>query len=150
MATKAEINNYADELETLAADIADDVVLLGTHERGIETIETDLEAMRAAIVSNVANARFEANGKLQFTNDDQRKSAVIETQNADAQFQAQVVARRNLIQTATGTRAVIEQQRKSFRAKELVLLYHANSPPPTGETGEPETNGEAANASLGR
>lgn len=126
--TEAQINQMASGLEAIAQNIHDDLTLLAATERDVEEIETDLEAMKAAIVSNVANARFEINGKLQFTNDDQRKSAVIETQNADAQFQSAVVARRNLIQSAAGKKATLEQQRKEFRARELVLLYHANNP----------------------
>lgn len=128
MTTEAQINQMSANLNLLASNIAGDLTVLAQKESDIAEIEAEIETMKAAIVSDVANRRFEVNNKLQFTNDDQRKSAVIEAQEADANFQTLIIGRRTAIQTAAGKRALIEQQRKEFRAQELVLLWHANNP----------------------
>ncbi len=79
-------------------------------------------------MSEIFNERFEINHKLKHTNDDQRRVRLIELQNERADYKTLVAARRNSIQAQAGIAARIEMQRKSFKAKELTLLYHSNNP----------------------
>lgn len=128
MATEQQVNTYRTELNNKAQEIYDNLILLQSFEAALENTESELEGMTAAFMSDIANERFEINNKLRYTNDDQRKAALIEAQQQSADYQIILADRRAGIQNAVGKKAIIEQTRKEFRAQELVLLWYANNP----------------------
>lgn len=128
MLTQQQINGLQTELDALAQTIHDDSLELAQKQTEQNEIDDEIETIKAAMMSEIFNERFEINNKLKYTNDDQRKVRLIELQNERADYKSLVVARRNSIQAQAGIAARIEMQRKSFKAKELTLLYHANTP----------------------
>jgi hypothetical protein len=123
-----QINNLTGELDALAQTIHDDSIELAQKQTEQHEIDDEIETIKAALMSEIFNERFEINNKLKYTNDDQRRVRLIELQNQRADYKSLVAARRNSIQAQAGIAARIEMQRKSFKAKELTLLYHANTP----------------------
>jgi hypothetical protein len=128
MLTEQQINDLQTELAALSQNIHDDSLELAQKQTEQHEIDDEIETIKAAIMSEIFNERFEINNKLKYTNDDQRKVRLIALQNERADYKTLVVARRNSIQAQAGIAARIEMQRKSFKAKELTLLYHANTP----------------------
>lgn len=128
MLTEQQINDLQTELAALSQNIHDDSIELAQKQTEQHEIDDEIETIKAAMMSEVFNERFEINNKLKYTNDDQRKVRLIELQNERADYKTLVVAHRNSIQAQAGIAARIEMQRKSFKAKELTLLYHANTP----------------------
>ncbi|MGI8849354.1 MAG: hypothetical protein ACR2HT_04220 [Pyrinomonadaceae bacterium] len=128
MLTEPQINDLQTELDTLAQNIHDDSLLLAEKQTEQHEIDDEIEQIKAALMSEIFNERFEINHKLKHTNDDQRRVRLIELQNERADYKTLVAARRNSIQAQAGIAARIEMQRKSFKAKELTLLYHSNNP----------------------
>lgn len=128
MLTEQQINDLQSEFDTLSQNIHDDSILLAEKQIEQHEIDDEIERIKAALMSEIFNERFEINNKLKYTNDDQRRVRLIELQNERADYKTLVVARRNSIQSQAGIAARIEMQRKSFKAKELTLLYHANTP----------------------
>ena len=128
MLTEPQINDLQTELDALAQNIHDDSLLLAEKQTEQHEIDDEIEQIKAALMSKIFNERFEINHKLKHTNDDQRRVRLIELQNERADYKTLVAARRNSIQAQAGIAARIEMQRKSFKAKELTLLYQANNP----------------------
>lgn len=128
MLTQQQINDLQSELDALAQTIHDDSILLAEKQTEQHEIDDRIETIKAAMMSEIFNERFEINNKLKYTNDDQRRVRLIELQNERADYKTLVAARRNSIQAQAGIAARIEMQRKSFKAKELTLLYHSNNP----------------------
>ncbi len=128
MLTQQQLNDLQTELDALTQTIHDDSILLAEKQTEQQEIDDEIERIKAAMMSEVFNERFEINNKLKYTNDDQRKVRLIELQNERADYKTLIVARRNSIQAQAGIAARIEMARKSFKAKELTLLYHANTP----------------------
>lgn len=128
MLTTQQINDLQTELAALAANIHDDSLALAEKQTEQHEIDDEIERIKAALMSEIFNERFEINNKLKHTNDDQRRARQIELQNERADYRQLVAARRTSIQTQAGIHARIEMQRKSFKAKELTLLYHSNNP----------------------
>lgn len=128
MLTEQQINDLQTELAGLSQNIHDDSILLAKKQIEQHEIDDEIERIKAALMSEIFNERFEINNKLKYTNDDQRKVRLIELQNERADYKTLVVARRTSIQTQAAIAARVEMQRKSFKAKELTLLYHANTP----------------------
>jgi hypothetical protein len=128
MPTEQQIRDLRTELDALAQNIHDDSILLAEKQNQQHEIDDEIEQIKAALMSEVFNERFEINNKLKYTNDDQRKVRLIELQNERRDYKSLVTARRTSIQTQAAIAARIEMQRKSFKAKELTLLYHASNP----------------------
>ena len=128
MLTEPQINDLQTELDALAQNIHDDSLELAQKQTEQHEIDDEIETIKAAMMSEIFNERFEINNKLKHTNDDQRQVRLIELQNERADYKSLVAARRTSIQAQAGIAARIEMQRKSFKAKELTLLYHANTP----------------------
>lgn len=131
MLTNQKINDLQIELDTLSQNIHDDSILLAAKQIEQHEIEDQIEQIKAALMSEVFNERFVINNKLKYTNDDQRRVRLVELQTTRPDYQSLVAARRNSIQAQAGIAARIEMQRKSFKAKELFLLYHSNNPAAT-------------------
>ncbi len=128
MLTQQQINDLQSEFDALSQNIHDDSLLLAEKQTEQHEIDDEIEQIKAALMSEIFNERFEVNNKLKYTNDDQRRVRLIELQNERADYKTLVAARRNSIQAQAGIAARIEMQRKSFKAKELTLLYQANNP----------------------
>jgi hypothetical protein len=127
MLTEQQIKDLQTELDALAQNIHDDSVLLAEKQTEQHEIDDEIETIKAAMMSEIFNERQDGSGKPKYSNDDQRKVRLIELQNERADYRQLVTARRNSIQTQAAIAARIEMQRKSFKAKELFLLYHSNN-----------------------
>lgn len=127
-ATERKIMELEAEANAFAQNIADGVTNLQTIDEAISEANAELETKHAAFVAAVSNERFTANNKLVYTNDDQRKSAVIALETSDADYNAFRGARVNLAASHAQQKAAIEQNRNLHKAKLLVLQYYANLP----------------------
>lgn len=127
-AAEQQINNLHGELNALAALVETDSVALIEIIAAIEEADEQTETLRANSMIAVANLRSPEGGKLIYTNDDQRKSKLIVTLAADADYQAFQTAKSTLAAASATRKAAIEMNRNLHQAKLLVLQYYANLP----------------------
>ena len=127
-AAEQQINNLHGELNALAALVETDSVALIEIIAAIEEADEQTETLRANSMIAVANLRSPEGGKLIYTNDDQRKSKLITTLAADADYQAFQTAKSTLAAASATRKAAIEMNRNLHQAKLLVLQYYANLP----------------------
>ncbi len=127
-ATKQEIDDLTGELDALAQTIHDDSLSLAETIAAIDESIEEIETRRAAHLSAVLNDRFELNNKLKHTNDDQRKVAVQELLNSDANYHRMKSAQTKLVAAQATTRAAIEKNRNLHKTRILVLQYYASLP----------------------
>ena len=127
-AAEQQINNLHGELNALAALVETDSVALIEIIAAIEEADEQTETLRAEAMIAVANLRSPEGGKLIYTNDDQRKSKLIVTLAADADYQAFQTAKSTLAAASATRKAAIEMNRNLHQAKLLVLQYYANLP----------------------
>lgn len=132
--TEQQISNWKTELENLAAAIHNNCVTLADDMTARSNLENQIEQERNSKIAQVAEARFEINNKLRYTNDTQRKLALAELEEADANFQALISGELTLREEIADMKALIEYDRKRFRAVELQMLYHATNGEPQTET----------------
>ena len=122
-AAEKQITDLHDELNALAALMETDSVALNEIIAAIEEADEQTETLRAEAMIAVANLRSPEGGKLIYTNDDQRKSKLITTLAADADYQAFQTAKSTLAATSATRKAAIEMNRNLHQAKLLVLQY---------------------------
>ena len=127
-AAEQQINNLHGELNALAALVETDSVALIEIIAAIAEADEQTETLRAEAMITVANLRSPEGGKLIYTNDDQRKSKLIVTLAADADYQAFQTAKSTLAAASATRKAAIEMNRNLHQAKLLVLQYYANLP----------------------
>ena len=127
-AAEKQITDLHDELNALAALMETDSVALNEIIAAIEEADEQTETLRAEAMIAVANLRSPEGGKLIYTNDDQRKSKLITTLAADADYQAFQTAKSTLAAALATRKAAIEKNRNLHKAKLLVLQYYANLP----------------------
>ena len=123
-----QINDLNDELTALAATVETDSNSLAETIAAIDEANEEIETRKADAMIAVANLRSLEGNKLIYTNDDQRKSKLILTLAAAADYQAFMSARSTLAETAAAQKAAIEKNRNLHKAKLLVLQYYANLP----------------------
>ncbi len=152
-ATTEQINAREAELVSVAVAIYDEQLSLAQTIEAITEADEILAASSAAKLAIVLNDRFEINNKLKYTNDDQRKIAVIELENADPQFIQTQNVRKTLITTNSNQRAEIEKNRNLHKTKLITLEYFATTPndaptsTPPGDT-PTTTAGTSANGAI--
>ena len=127
-AAEKQINDLHDELNALAALVETDSVALIEIIAAIEEAGEQTETLRADAMIAVANLRVPEGVKLIYTNEDQRKSKLITTLAANADYQAFQTAKSTLAAASAARKAAIEKNRNFHRAKLLVLQYYANFP----------------------
>lgn len=125
-ANEKQITDLNDELTALASIIENDSVSLVQTVAAIDEAGEEIETRKANAMISVANLRSLEGNKLIYTNDDQRRSKLILTLAAAADYQAFVSARRTLAETAATQKAATEKNRNLHKAKLLVLQYYAN------------------------
>lgn len=123
-----QIIMMSEELNALAQNIETAQISLSETFAAIEEANQSIETSKAAMMHQTFNERFEINQKLVYTNDDQRKVAVIGLENLDADYQAMRTARTTLAATSASQKASIEMNRNLHKAKLLVLEYYAKLP----------------------
>ena len=123
-----QITDLHDELTAFASTIETDSNSLAEIVAAIDEANEEIETRRAAAMIAVANLRAPEGSKLVYTNDDQRKSKLILTLNADTDYQAFISARLRLAETSAAQKAAIEKNRNLHKAKLLVLQFYANLP----------------------
>lgn len=124
-ADQQKIDNLIYGLETLTGTIYDTQIAHITTGEAIEEANEHLETMKAAMMSQIFNERFEINNKLVYTNDDQRKVALIEMQNSNADYIAMKSARTSAAALSATQKAEIEKNRNLHKTKLLELEYYA-------------------------
>ena len=127
-ANEKQITDLNDELTALAATVETESLSLAQTIAAIDEANEEIETRKANALLGVANLRVPEGSKLIYTNDDGRKSKLILTLAADADYQAFIRARSRLAETAAMQKAAIEKNRNLHRAKLLVLQYYANLP----------------------
>ena len=125
-ANEKQITDLNDELTALASIIENDSVSLVQTVAAIDEAGEEIETRKANAMISVANLRSPEGNKLIYTNDDQRRSKLILTLAAAADYQAFMSARLTLAETAATQKAAIEKNRNLHKAKLLVLQYYAN------------------------
>ena len=125
-ANEKQITDLNDELTALASIIENDSVSLVQTVAAIDEAGEEIETRKANAMISVANLRSLEGNKLIYTNDDQRRSKLIVTLAAAADYQAFMSARHTLAETAATQKAAIEKNRNLHKAKLLVLQYYAN------------------------
>lgn len=125
-ANEKQITDLNDELTALASIIENDSVSLVQTVAAIDEAGEEIETRKANAMISVANLRSLEGNKLIYTNDDQRRSKLIVTLAAAADYQAFMSARLTLAETAATQKAAIEKNRNLHKAKLLVLQYYAN------------------------
>lgn len=125
-ANEKQITDLNDELTALASIIENDSVSLVQTVAAIDEAGEEIETRKANAMISVANLRSPEGNKLIYTNDDQRRSKLIVTLAAAADYQAFMSARLTLAETAATQKAAIEKNRNLHKAKLLVLQYYAN------------------------
>ena len=127
-ANEKQITDLNDELTALASIIENDSVSLVQTVAAIDEAGEEIETRKANAMISVANLRSLEGNKLIYTNDDQRRSKLIVTLAAAADYQAFMSARSTLAETAATQKAAIEKNRNLHKAQLLVLQYYANLP----------------------
>ena len=85
--------------------------------------QIEREIINAALMTDILAARFEINNKLVYTNDDQRRIALVEAQVASVDYQATLAAETTAQTERVTADAQAELHRKTYRADELMLEY---------------------------
>jgi glycerol-3-phosphate cytidylyltransferase-like family protein len=122
------MQTYKTELDNLAASIQAKANLIESKRQDEIAIDDEMQTLKMSEMMNVMTARFEVNNKLMYTNDDQRKAALQAALDANEDYQNLKSARSVKIVERVLLESEVEFQRKSFRALELQMLYHANNP----------------------
>ena len=99
------INNLQSELDTLTGNVYAFQISLAETLEAIGEADEIIETSRTEKLSVVLNDRFELNHKLKYTNDDQRKIAVRELEDADSGLIAMQTARKNFNLHAVNTKS---------------------------------------------
>ena len=150
MATQQEIDLLITDIETLSAAIAADVVNLNETIAAIVEADDQLAAMDAVMLGEVFSERFAINQKLVYTNEDQRKAALIGKQTANQTYQAMKAAKTTLYQTRAAQMANIEQNRNLLKSKNLLFqFYGGNTDDLNSGTGNQTTIGELPESDPG-
>ncbi|HEX8289569.1 MAG TPA: hypothetical protein VF556_16415 [Pyrinomonadaceae bacterium] len=126
--TTEQMQTYKTELDNLAASIQAKANLIESKRQDEIAIDDEMQTLKMSEMMNVMTARFEVNNKLMYTNDDQRKAALQAALDANEDYQNLKSARSVKIVERVLLESEVEFQRKSFRALELQMLYHANNP----------------------
>lgn len=126
--TGDQMQMYKAQLDDLAAAIQSKVNLIESKRQDEIAIDDEMESLKIAAMMDVMTARFEINNKLMYTNDDQRKAATAQALDANEDYQMLKSARSVKIVERVLLESEVEFQRKSFRALELQMLFHANNP----------------------
>lgn len=116
-AAEQQITDLHDELNALAALVETDSVALIEIIAAIEEADEQTETLRADAMIAVANLRSPEGNKLIYTNDDQRKSKLITTLAANADYQAFQTAKSTLAVASATRKAAIEKNRHLHQAK---------------------------------
>lgn len=128
MPTEQEIQTRQAELVTIADEVRTQINLTATKTTAINSQMESVENLKAGLLNTILNDRFEINNKLKYTNDDQRRAALIALRQTDADYQAAQTALWTLEEEKKIAEAEAEYQRKLYRANELALLFLANNP----------------------
>lgn len=126
--TGSEINAMRIQLGDLALSIQHKANQIESKRQDEIAISDEMETIKMAAMLDVMTARFEINNKLMYTNDDQRKAAVHAALEASADYQMLKSNRSVKIVERVLLESQIEFERKTFRALELKMLFHANNP----------------------
>src|SRR5215213_6043799 len=117
MPTEQQMIDLQNELISIAQTIQTNINLTVTQQNAFEAAKAQKEEIGANILSAIA-----ANNLI-YRNDDQRKSAFIEAKALSNYYQTARANERAALAEKTETEAGIELNRKTYRARELLMLY---------------------------
>lgn len=122
MPTSQEMQAMRDELIQIAQTIETKVNLLAAKQDALETAKETKEQVSAALLSPIAG------NNILYRNDDQRRSAFIESKALSNDYLSARDTERTAMTDKTAVEAEIEKLRKTYRAKELLYLFYSNKP----------------------
>lgn len=127
MPTEQTILDLRDQLESLAQSLYTTQIQLAQSVSQQVTRETQISGIRAAMLNGVLTERFEINNRLVYTNDDQRKTAMMMAEDSSVVLQGLKDSCLSETENQATLKAQIERLRNLFRKFELVLAYYANN-----------------------
>lgn len=122
MPNSQQMQALQNELIQIAQTIETKVNLLAGKQTALDQAREAKEQVSANLLSPIAG------NNLLYRNDDQRKSAFIEAKALSADYETARDDERDAIAEKTAVEAEIEMHRKTYRAKELMMLFYSNKP----------------------
>lgn len=137
--TTEQINALESELAGIALAIYDREITLATQIVALDNALRIFEADKAEQLKFIMEERFTINNQLRYTNDDQRKTALIEALQNSADYQLSLTEKRDKQRDIDESKANIDLNRNLHKAKLTTLEYFATTenntptatPPPT-------------------
>jgi hypothetical protein len=124
--TPEQMQNLKNQLDTLALAIRQKANEIESRRQDEIALDDEIQLVKVTALAAIGTEKNEF-GRLRYTNDDQRKSALAIFLNNNPDYQNLKSARAVKIVERVLLESEIEFQRKSFRALELQTLYHANN-----------------------
>ena len=118
--SKAELT---DEMLSQAETIYRNNLLISASQKAQESTETEIELMNAALYNSILHETNIYNGKLKYTNDEMRKTALVQQADLSVALKTLKAARLGGIEAQNNLKADTERRRKTFRIAELNLLW---------------------------
>ncbi len=118
--SKAEL---VDEMISQTETIYRNNLLISASQKAQETAETEIELMTAALYNSILHETRTDSGKLKYTNDEMRKTALLQQAALSVELKSLKASRSNDLEAQSNLKADTEKRRKSFRIAELNLLW---------------------------
>ncbi len=122
------MENYQTEMEATATLVQMKLNTIESNRQDEIALDDAIQLIRNNIMLSVSTARFEVNNKLQYTNDDQRKSAQIVEEEGNQNLQNLKTSRSMKIVAQALAKNKVEYERRKNRGVELMMLFYANHP----------------------
>ena len=115
--------DLTDEMISQTETIYQNNLLISASQKAQELNETEIELMNAALYNAILHETNVYNGKLKYTNDEMRKTALLQQADLSVSLKTLKAARLNDLETQSNLKADTEKRRKTFRIAELNLLW---------------------------
>ena len=116
-------NDLTAEMLAQTENIYQNNLLISASQTAQTQSETEIELMNAALYNAILHETNIYNGKLKYTNDEMRKTALVQQSDLSLELKKLKTTRLNDIETQNNLRADTEKRRKTFRIAELNLLW---------------------------
>ena len=122
MPNSQQMTALQNELIAIANTIETKVNLLADKINTLDAAKTAKEELSGSLLAPIAT------NTILYKNEDARRSAFIEAKALSPDYDAARTAERAAVSEKMQIEAEIELNRKTYRAKELLLLFYANAP----------------------
>jgi hypothetical protein len=129
--SKADLTN---EMISQTETIYQNNLLISASQKTQEAVETEIELMTAALYNSILHETNIYNGKLKYTNDEMRKTALVQQADLSVELKTLKAARLNDLEAQSNLKADTEKRRKTFRIAELNLLWLIENGAPANDS----------------